>query len=107
MGREQRVLGTVAAVVLTHLVSGCGGGGDVEFESSASVAVRVVWPDAESVIDPGGGMVVLGSGCLDHDVDVLYPDGRVVTLEGPICPDQVVAIDDDAAELRPQNGGGS
>ncbi|GAB3452369.1 hypothetical protein AB1207_20135 [Kineococcus endophyticus] len=97
MGRTQRVLGTVAFVVLT---AGCGDAGDVSFENNSSTAVRVVWGGDDSTVDAGGGMVVLGSGCLEGGVDVVYPDGRTVALEEPVCPDRVVEIDDSGVERR-------
>ncbi|MEW1959950.1 hypothetical protein [Kineococcus sp. NPDC059986] len=103
MGGTQRVLGTVAAVLL----GGCGSAGDVSFENNGTTAVRVVWDDDEGTVEPSGGLVVLGSGCLEGDVDVVYPDGRAVTVDGPVCPDRVVEIGDAGVELRDQNGGGS
>lgn len=91
---------TAVGVLVTVVLAGCGGGGDLSFRNDGPDDVSVVVDGETTSVDAGGGMVVLDAGCTRGDVLVTFPSGRTVTVPGPVCPDREVVVHDQEVDLR-------
>lgn len=80
---------------------GCGSGGDLSIVNNSSGHVAVDLGD-ERVEDvgPDGGAVVLDYGCTPGDVTVERESGDAVSIDGPVCPETEIVVEDDRVRLR-------
>jgi hypothetical protein len=91
----------VAALAVAAL-AGCGSSGDLSVVNEGASDVTVSIGDEDVEVSASGGALLLDTGCADGDVTVTFPSGSVVTLDGPVCPDQEIVVhDDERVELRP------
>lgn len=81
-------------------LAGCGShGGDLEITNDSNVRVTVSTGGDPITVEPGGGVVVLDSGCTAGDVTIVLDKSKQLTVPGPVCPPDTIVIHADTAEV--------
>lgn len=85
---------------------GCAENEDIAVTNAADTTVTVRFGHEDvGGVTPGGGASLLGpAGCYDGPIVVTYAQGRVVELDGPICPGQTLAVSNATATVVDTTG---
>lgn len=69
--------------------------------NNISSAVVVSIGDEVVEVTADGGAELLDYGCSPGDVTVEFATGEMVTVDGPVCPDERIVIADGGVRLNP------
>ncbi|MGV8968618.1 MAG: hypothetical protein ACOH2F_20350 [Cellulomonas sp.] len=93
----------VVGALLLLCTSACAAGKNIEVTNGADASVTVLLGEDDlGEVTSGGGVAVLDTtDCQKGPIVVTYEDGRVITLKGPICPGETLAVSDTEAIIVP------
>jgi len=93
-------IGFTGFALMAMFLTACASAGDLSVSNEGPLDVNVSIGDDEITVSPGGGVVILGSGCSQGDVIVEFESGQKVVVDGPICPDEQIVVHDSTVELQ-------
>jgi len=96
----ERVMMALGTLTLMW-TAGCAGGEGIAVTNEADVVVTVHFGEADigEVPTYGGVVLVEATDCYDGPIVVTYAGGRVVGVDGPICPGQTLEVSDASAQV--------
>ncbi|WP_250444184.1 hypothetical protein [Actinotalea sp. C106] len=98
--KRRRATAVLGAVALLG-TAGCAAEKNIDVTNASDVTVTVRFGEEDlGEVTADGGVALLGTTeCYEGPIVVKYTGGRVLELEGPICPEQTLAVDDETIRI--------